>query len=61
MFGQFVGLFFKFIARSGSGVVENFGFGDFGAEIVEDDFVLHWSERIWERFFNFIVFLYELS
>jgi hypothetical protein len=41
--------------------VENFGFGDFGAEIVQDNLVLHWGERIWERLFNFIVFLYELN
>jgi hypothetical protein len=41
--------------------VQDFGFGDFGAEIVQDDLVLHWGERILRGFFNFIVFLYELN
>jgi hypothetical protein len=30
--------------------VEDFGFGDFGAEVVKDYLVLHWSEMIQKRF-----------
>ena len=44
LFGELISLLFEFITRSGCGVMQDFRFGDFSAEVVKDDFVLHEME-----------------
>jgi hypothetical protein len=50
LFGKFICLSLKFVAWSGSWIVEDFGFGYFGTKIVENDLVLHENEMIRKRF-----------